>query len=60
MNEKQVKWASQHNWFIYAQYENGTLYVQGAADVYDDNGNIVEIDCIYTNDINELREWAGY
>lgn len=54
MNNKQIKWASQHDWFIKANsvgvLVKDFVIVDGA---YEER--VIQMD-----DFQELKEWAGY
>ena len=50
MTKSQIKWASEHDWFIKDNFD-GSILVRGEYEG-DDNFNI--------SDFNELRDYAGY
>lgn len=49
MSEQQVKWASQHDWFVKA--ENGVITVWE-----EETKSAIE----WVGTFRQLREWAGY
>jgi len=52
LNKQQLKWASQHDWFVKESFE-GYVVVRD----YDSAGNL-ELKTF--KDFQELRSWAGY
>jgi hypothetical protein len=52
MTEQQIKWASEHDWFV--SCDGGTIIV---ADRYSDGTEII---MPWLLSFRELREWAGY
>lgn len=50
MTRLQIKWASQHDWFVFADYDNGTVCV------LNENGTRF----VWTQSFAALRTWAGY
>ena len=58
MTLEQVKWASEHDWFITYTTNNG-IYGVIAKDDYSIDGKLHSKDVDFT-DFKELRIWAGY
>lgn len=55
MNEQQIKWASTHDWFHSSNGESVLVVETCLSRDGQLSQEIVEID-----DINVLRDWAGY
>ena len=56
LTEKQIKWASQHDWFIESGAD-GTILVK---DSYVLDSVLYEPILKWTGTFAELRAWAGY
>lgn len=57
MTQKQINWAAQHDWFVRADAEAGTVTV---ADRYTIGGLACQGDDVTFTEFRALREWAGY
>lgn len=59
MTKQQIKWASQHDWYVRA-YDDGSIEVCETCSLTDDTHYTQwEIRQII-HDWQELRDWAGY
>lgn len=55
ITQKQIKWASEHDWFVDANYDG----IQALERLVNVDGSVKESVVVFT-DFKELRDWAGY
>jgi len=59
MTRLQVRWASQHDWFISSKWRGNGYEVTVQGHTPDFRGGWIESKPTFTN-IERLKQWAGY